>query len=59
MTLVEFAEKVSPVPLMAWQKEFFKVYEQAEKENKQLIVCFPSRASRGMVMAIMQLWKMK
>lgn len=59
MSLLEYAERVSPVPLNNWQKKFLEAYEQAEKEDKQLIVCFPARAGRGMLMTIIQMWKMK
>lgn len=59
MTLLEYAERMSPAPLNDWQKKILEVYEQAEKENKQLIVCFPARAGRGMLMEIIQMWKMK
>ena len=36
MTLLEYAEKVSPLPLMPWQKEFLKKYEEAVKDGKEL-----------------------
>lgn len=44
VTLVEFAEKVSPVPLMNWQKQFLAAYEQAEKEGKRLVF-IPTRCT--------------
>lgn len=50
MTLAEYAEKVSPVPLTDWQKKFFEAYEQAEKENKEFAICFPPRAGRAMAL---------
>lgn len=59
MKLLEYAERVSPVPLNDWQKKFLEAYEQAEKEGKRLIACFPARTGRGMLMAIIQMWKMK
>lgn len=59
MTLLEYAERISPTPLNDWQKKNLKAYEQAEKENRQLIVCFPARAGRGMLMEIIQMWEMK
>lgn len=59
MSLLEYAKRVSPVPLSDWQKKFLEAYEQAEKEDKQLTVCFPARAGRGMLIAIIQMWKMK
>ena len=43
MTLLEYAEQVSPVPLSDWQKKFLEEYEQAEKGNR-CIVHYPSRS---------------
>ena len=57
MTLLEYAETVFPVPLTSWQKEFLEMYEQAEKENRQLFVCFPPRAGRSMTLKIIENWK--
>lgn len=37
MTLLEFAEKSSPVPLMDWQKIFIVRYEEAKQSGKELI----------------------
>ena len=37
MTLLEFAEKTSPIPLMEWQKVFLQKYEEAKREGKELI----------------------
>lgn len=42
MNLVEFAEKVSPIPLTEWQKQLLSTYERAKKENK-LLICMPAR----------------
>lgn len=49
MTLLEFAEKTSPVPLTAWQRELLTKYEQAVKEGKQLVCCFPPNNGRTMI----------
>jgi len=57
MTLLEYAGIVSPVPLTNWQKEFLEMYEQAEKENQQLFVCFPPRVGRNMTLKIIENWK--
>lgn len=57
MTLVEYAEKVSPIPLTEWQKKFFDAYEQAEKENKEFAICFPPRAGRAMALQTVNEWK--
>lgn len=45
MTLVEFAEKISLVPITDWQKQFLSAYEQAHKEGK-VIMCVPPRIDR-------------
>lgn len=42
MDFVEFAEKISPIPLTDWQKQFLSAYDQSQKENKKL-VCVPPR----------------
>lgn len=57
MTLLEYAEAVSPVLLSDWQKKLFEKYEQAERENRQLFVCFPPRAGRSMTLRIIEKWK--
>lgn len=57
MTLHEYAETVSPVPLTSWQKEVLEMYEQAEKENQQLFACFSPRAGRSMTLKIIENWK--
>lgn len=49
MTLLEYAEKTSPIPLSACQREFLAMYEQAVKEDKELICFFPPRNGHGMV----------
>ena len=59
MTLVEYAGTISPSPLTNWQKKIFELYEQAEKENQQLFVCFPSRAGRSMTLKIIEKWKIE
>lgn len=54
MTLVEYAEKVSPIPLADWQKRFLAAYEQAEKEGKRLIFIPPRTSSRRMLIQIIE-----
>ena len=56
MTLVEFVEKISPIPLMDWQKQFLSAYEQAQKENKQLIVIPAMRSGKRMTYKIIDEW---
>lgn len=48
MTLLEFAEKTSPVPLTAWQRDFLTMYEQAVRDGTKLI-CMPGRIDRRMM----------
>jgi hypothetical protein len=54
VTLVEYAEKVSPIPLADWQKRFLAAYEQAEKEGKRLIFIPPRTSSRRMLIQIIE-----
>ena len=56
MTFVEFAEKISPVPLTDCQKQFLSAYEQAQKENKQLIVIPAMRSGKRMTCKIIDEW---
>jgi phage FluMu protein Com len=44
MTLLEFAELTSPVPLTPWQRTFLESYQQAVKDGKELI-CIPGRVN--------------
>lgn len=57
MNLVEFAEKISPVPLNDWQKQFLSSYEKAQKENKQLFVIPARNIGRGMVLQMIDDFK--
>lgn len=57
MNLVEFAEKTSPIPLSNWQKQFLLKYEQAQKENKQLLVIPARHVGKEMVLRIIDDWK--
>lgn len=50
MTLLEYAEQVSPVPLSDWQKKFLEEYEQVEKENR-CIVYYPPRIGEKKVIS--------
>lgn len=52
MTLVEFSERVSPIPLMDWQKQFLAAYEQAKKENKHLVYVSPRINGKRILMQI-------
>ena len=52
MTFVEFAEKISPVPLNDWQKQFLSSYEKAQKEGKVIRCVLPRINGRRMLMQI-------
>lgn len=52
MDFAEFAEKISPIPLTDWQKQFLSAYEQARKEGK-VMMCVPPRINgKRMLMQI-------
>lgn len=52
MDFTEFAEKISPIPLTDWQKQFLSAYEQAREEGK-VIMCVPPRiGGKRMLMQI-------
>lgn len=54
MTLVEFAEKTSPIPLTEWQKQLLTTYEQAKEEYKPIVLVTPRINGRRMLMQIIQ-----
>lgn len=54
MTLVEFAEKISPMPLTEWQKKFLTFYEQAKKEHKPIVLVTPRINGSRMLIQIIQ-----
>ena len=56
MNLVEFAEKISPIPLTDFQKHFLEMYEQAQKEDKELIVIPAMRSGKRMTYQIIDKW---
>lgn len=56
MTLVEYAERVSPIPLSDCHKQLLSAYEQAQKENKQLIVIPGMRTGKRMIIKIIDEW---
>lgn len=57
MTLVEFAEKISPMPLTEWQKKFLTFYEQAKKEHKPIVLITPRINGRRMLMQIIEAYE--
>lgn len=54
MSLVEFAVKISLVPLTEWQKKFLTFYEQAKKEHKPIVLVTPRISGRQMLIQIIQ-----
>lgn len=56
MTFVEFAEKISPIPLPDWEKVILAAYEKAQKENKELIVVPAGNTDRKIVLQIIDDW---
>ena len=54
MTLIEFAEKISPIPLSEWQKQLLATYEQAKKEQKPIVLVTPRISGRRMLIQIIQ-----
>lgn len=56
MTLVEFAEKTSPLSLSDCQKQLLAAYEQARNENKQLVVMPVMRTGKRMICKIIDDW---
>lgn len=52
MTLLEYAENVSPVPLTYWQKKFLEEYEMAKKENRFIAFSMPRNEGREMISQI-------
>lgn len=57
MNLAEFADKTSPIPLSNWQKYLLSMYEQAQRENKQLLVIPARNVGKEMVLRIVDDWK--
>ena len=57
MTLVEFAEKTSQIPLSEWQKQFLAFYEQAKKEHKPIVLATPRVNGRRMLMQIIEAYE--
>lgn len=56
MNLVEFVEKTSTIPLTDWQKQFLEMYEQAQKEDKELIVIPAMSYGKRMTYQIIDEW---
>lgn len=53
MNLVEYAREIYG-PLNSTQIQLLEVYEQAKKENKQIVLVTPRISGRKMLMQIIQ-----
>lgn len=54
--IVEYAEKVSHVPLNKYQKEILRLMEKAYNENSKLILCYPRITGREMILRLWNEW---
>lgn len=59
MTLLEYAESIAPFPLTGHQKEFFKKYEEAIKNDEQLIVMGGRIQGRMFIKRVCEEWEMQ
>lgn len=59
MNIIEFDQKVSPVPPNMFQCKILEEYERAEKSGIPLTVCYPARVGRGAILKIIEEWKHK
>ena len=55
MTIIDFAERVSPIPLNKFQIELLRMYDEAEKQGMSLHV-IPPRCGKGIVKRIVDEW---
>ena len=55
MTIIEFAERVSPIPLNKFQIELLRMYEKKKKQGMSLHV-IPPRCGKGIVKRIVDEW---
>lgn len=54
--IVEWAEKVSPVPLDKYQKQILCLMEKAHNEDLKIMVCYPIRCGRTMILRLWSEW---
>lgn len=54
MTLVEFAEHTSEIPLSNFQKDFLERFDNARKQDKIILTTFPRCCGRGMLLDIIR-----
>ncbi|WP_347995431.1 Com family DNA-binding transcriptional regulator [uncultured Eubacterium sp.] len=57
MSLVEFAEKISPFPLSEYQKELLRKYEECEKDGKELFIGGGFRSDKAFILKLVAEWK--
>ena len=54
--IVEWAEKVSPLPLNKYQKQILCLMEKAHNEDLKIMVCCPMRCGRTMILRLWSEW---
>ena len=59
MSLVEYAERISPFPLSDFQKELIAEYEEVEKKNLQPFISYPRNVGREFIYKVIQEWKFR
>ena len=52
MTLLEFAEKTSPVPLTAWEKDFLQKHDGGSQEEKAIGITYLYRTGKQQLLDI-------
>ena len=57
MSLVEFAEEISPFPLSEYQKELLRKYEECEKDGKELFIGGGFRSNKAFILKLVAEWK--
>lgn len=54
MSLLDFAECTSEIPLTKFQKNFLERFESARKQNKIILTTFPRCCGRKMILDIIR-----
>lgn len=59
ISLVEFAEEVTPFPLSESQKQLLREYEKCEKNGNEIVVFSSMRSGKRFILQIIDEWKMQ
>lgn len=59
MSLVEYAEEISPFPLSDFQKQLIERYEQESKKQAQLLSLPVKNVGRIFILEFIEEWKNK